>query len=143
LQKLDADRLDLEIGRWPIPHCRVAGQGRSVDGKTLRGAHHAGKTAPLLLSAILHQEGVVVAQRAGGEKTNEIPELLHRLAPLAREGAVVTGDALHAQKETARYLLEVQKADYLFTVKDNPPTLKQDMADLHWEAFPPSAGNLR
>jgi hypothetical protein len=44
----------------------VAGQGRSVDGKTLRGAHHAGKTAPHLLSAILHQEGVVVAQRAGG-----------------------------------------------------------------------------
>ena len=142
LQKLDADRLDVEIGRWLLPHCRVAGQGLSVDGKTLRGAHDAGQTAPHLLSAILHQEGVVVAQRAVGEKTNEIPELPHLLAPLPIEGAVVTADALHAQKETARYVVEVKKADYLFTVKDNQPTLKQDIADLHLEAFPPQHTTL-
>jgi hypothetical protein len=143
LQKLDADRLDAEIGRWLLPHGRVAGQGVSVDGKTLRGAHDAGQTAPHLLSAILHQEGIVLAQRAVGEKTNEIPELPHLLAPLAIEGAVVTADALHAQKETARYIVEVKKADYLFTVKDNQPTLKQDIADLHLEAFPPSAHHAR
>jgi len=143
LQKLDADRLDVEIGRWLLPHCRVAGQGLSVDGKTLRGAHDAGQTAPHLLSAILHQEGIVLAQRAVGEKTNEIPELPHLLAPLPIQGAVVTADALHAQKETARYVVEVKKADYLFTVKDNQPTLKQDIADLHLEAFPPSAHHPR
>jgi hypothetical protein len=143
LQKIDADRLDVEIGRWLLPHCRVAGQGLSVDGKTLRGAHDAGQTAPHLLSAILHQEGIVLAQRAVGEKTNEIPELPHLLAPLPIEGAVVTADALHAQKETARYVVEVKKADYLFTVKDNQPTLKQDIADLHLEAFPPSAHHAR
>ena len=143
LQKLDADRLDVEIGRWLLPHCRVAGQGLSVDGKTLRRAHDAGETAPHLLSAILHQEGVVVGQRAVGEKTNEIPELPHLLAPLSIAGAVVTADALHAQTETARYIVEVKQADYLFTVKDNQPTLKQDIADLHLEAFPPSAHHPR
>ena len=143
LQKLDADRLDVEIGRWLLPQGRVAGQGVSVDGKTLRGAHGAGETAPHLLSAILHQEGIVVAQRAVGEKTNEIPELPHLLAPLSIEGAVVTADAMHAQKETARYVVEAKKADYLFTVKDNQPTLKQDIADLHLEAFPPSAHHPR
>jgi hypothetical protein len=143
LQKLDADRLDVEIGRWLLPHGRVAGQGVSVDGKTLRGAHKAGQTAPHLLSAILHQEGIVLAQRAVGEKTHEIPELPHLLAPLPIQGAVVTADALHAQKETARYGVEVKKADYLFPVKDNPPTLKQDIADLHLEAFPPSAHHAR
>jgi len=114
-----------------------------VDGKTLRGAHDAGQSAPHLLSAVLHQEGIVVAQRAVGEKTNEIPELPHLLAPLPLEGAVVTADALHAQTETARYIVEEKKADYLFTVKDNQPTLKQDIADLHLEAFPPSARNHR
>jgi predicted transposase YbfD/YdcC len=57
--------------------------------------------------------------------------------PLA--GAVVTADALHTQVETARYLVEEKKADYVFTVKDNQPTLKQDIADLRLEAFPPSA----
>jgi hypothetical protein len=32
-----------------------------------------------------------------------------------------------------------KKADYVFTVKDNQPTLKQDIQDLGLEAFPPSA----
>ena len=65
------------------------------------------------------------------------------LAPLSIEGAIVTADALHAQTETARYIVEEKKADYLFTVKDNQSTLKQDIADLGLEAFPPSARNPR
>ncbi|MGH9447899.1 MAG: ISAs1 family transposase, partial [Terriglobia bacterium] len=143
LQKLDANRLDAEIGPWLLKHCSLSAPGVSVDGKTLRGAHDAGQTAPHLLSAILHQEGIVVAQRAVGEKTNEIPELLPLLAPLPIEGGVVTADALHTQTETARYLVEEKKADYLFTVKDNQPTLKQDIADLNLKAFPPSAHHAR
>ncbi len=143
LQKLDADRLDAEIGPWLLQHGKVAGQGMSVDGKTLRGAHDAGQAAPHLLSAILHQEGIVVAQRAVGEKTNEIPQLPELLAPLPIEGAVVTADALHAQENTARYVFEEKKADYLFTVKDNQPTLKQDIVDLQLEAFPPSTHHPR
>ncbi|MGH8338549.1 MAG: ISAs1 family transposase, partial [Gammaproteobacteria bacterium] len=139
LQKLDADALDAEIGPWLLRQHGARIQGLSVDGKTLRGAHDSGQPAPHLLSAILHQEGLVVAQRAVGEKTNEIPALPHLLEPLPLEGAVVTADALHTQEKTARYLVEEKKADYLFTVKDNQPTLKQDIADLHLESFPPSA----
>ena len=115
----------------------------SVDGKTLRRAHDQGQPAPHLLSALLHQEGVVVAQRAVGDKTNEIPELPRLLESLPLAGAVVTADALHTQRDTARYVVETKKADYLFTVKDNQPTLKQDIADLHLEAFPPSAHGNR
>jgi len=143
LQKLDADRFDAEIGRWLLEQCQVQGHSLSVDGKTLRGAHDSGHAPPHLLSAILHQEGLVVAQRAVGEKTNEIPEVPRLLAPLPLEGAVVTLDAMHTQEATARYLVEEKKADYLFTVKDNQPTLKQDIADLHWESFPPSAHHGR
>ncbi len=143
LQKLDADRLDAEIGQWLLrQHC-VAGQGISVDGKTLRGAHDAGQRAPHLLSAILHQEAVVIAQKAVEEKTNEIPQLRQLLGPLPLEGAVITADALHTQQDTARYIVEIKKADYLFTVKDNQPTLRQDIADLNWKAFPPSAHHHR
>jgi len=143
LQKLDANRLDAEIGPWLLQHGQVAGAGLSVDGKTLRRAHDAGQAPPHLLSAVLHQEGIVVAQRGVGEKTNEIPELRRLLAPLSIEGAIVTADALHAQTETARYIVEEKKADYLFTVKDNQSTLKQDIADLGLQAFPPSARNPR
>ena len=143
LQKLDADRFDAEIGRWLLAQCAVQSPSLSVDGKTLRGARDAGQAAPHLLSAILHQAGLVVAQRAVGEKTNEISEVPRLLAPLPLEGAVVTLDAMHTQAATARYLVEEKKADYLFTVKDNQPTLKQDIADLHLESFPPSAHHGR
>ena len=143
LQKLDADALDAKIGPWLLQHCHLDGAAVSVDGKTLRRAHDANQKPPHLLSAILHQEGIVVAQREVGEKTNEIPELPRLLAPLPLAGTVVTVDALHTQEATARYLVEEKKADYLFTVKDNQPTLKQDIADLHLESLPPSPHHLR
>jgi hypothetical protein len=123
LQHLDAEALDAKIGQWLLQQCDLEGQALSIDGKSLRRAHDRGKPAPHLLSAILHQEGLVVAQREVGEKTNEIPELPKLLEPLSIEGQVVTVDAMHTQQDTARYIVEQKKADYLFIVKDNQPTL--------------------
>ena len=54
---------------------------------------------------------------------------------------VVTFDALHAQKETARYLVEDKKAEYIVTVKDNQKTIKQAIKELDLSSFPPSARN--
>jgi hypothetical protein len=143
LQRLDADRLDREIGQWLARQHPFAGRALAVDGKTLRRGHDSGQRAPHLLSAILHQEAVVVGQIAVEEKTNEIPKLPQLLDALALEDAVVTADALHTQQETARYLVEDKKADYLFVVKDNQPTLRQDIAALELKSFPPSAHNHR
>ena len=139
LQRLDANTVDAQIGQWVIRQHPLAGRAVAVDGKTLRGAHDRGQRAPHLLSAILHQEAVVIAQIEVEEKTNEIPKLPQLLAPLPLEGAVVTADAMHTQSDTARYLVETKKADYLFIVKDNQPTLRQDISDLKLESFPPSA----
>jgi hypothetical protein len=143
LQRLDADRLDAQIGQWLAQQHCLAGAGISVDGKTLRGGHASSQAAPHLLSALLHQEAVVLAQLAVEEKTNEIPKLPQLLDPLPLAGAVVTADALHTQVETARYLVETKQADYLLTVKDNQPTLRQDIADLNLTAFPPSTHHHR
>ena len=139
LQGLDANTADARIGQWVVRQHRVAGKGVAVDGKTVRGAHDAGQRAPHLLSAILHEEAVVIGQMEVEEKTNEIPKLPELLAPLPLEGAVITADAMHTQTESARYIVEQKKADYLFTVKDNQPTLRQDISDLKLESFPPSA----
>ena len=143
LQGLDANAADARIGQWIVCQHRVAGQGVAVDGKTVRGAHDAGQRAPHLLSAILHEEAVVIGQLEVEEKTNEIPKLPELLAPLPLEGAVITADAIHTQTESARYIVEQKKADYLFTVKDNQPTLRQDISDLNLESFPPSAHHDR
>jgi hypothetical protein len=139
LQRLDAVALDRQLGAWLARHNLRPGKAIAVDGKTLRGAHDGQQPAPQLLSAVLHQEGIVVAQHPVGDKTNEIPCLQPLLEGLPLQGAVVTADALHTQTETARYLVEDKHADYVFTVKDNQPTLRQDIDDLQLDAFPPSA----
>ena len=138
LQAVDADALDAQLGPWLLRVAARPGAALSVDGKTLRGGHARGQAAPHLLSAILHQDAVVVAQAAVPTDTNEIPTLPRLLAPLPLAGTVVTADALHTQAATARFLVEEKHADYVFTVKDNQPTLKQDIATLRLDAFPPA-----
>tara|TARA_Y100000031_G_C8086133_1_gene321971 strand:- start:177 stop:590 length:414 start_codon:yes stop_codon:yes gene_type:complete len=135
---LDAKSLDCQIGQWLVTQNILSGKAIAVDGKTVRGARDGEKKAPHLLSAVLHHEGIVVAQLQVGDKTNEIPTIQPLLNGLNLKGAVVTADSLHTQKETARYLVEEKKADYVFTVKDNQPTLRKDIQQLGLSAFPPS-----
>lgn len=111
----------------------------AVDGKTLKGARQEDGRQVHLLTVFLHQRGTVVGQQQVDVKTNEIPNLRPLLEPLDVEGCVVTLDALHTQKETARYLVEEKGADYLMTVKDNQANLNKDIEELRLAAFPPSA----
>jgi hypothetical protein len=116
----------------------------AIDGKTLRGARRHDGGQVHLLSAVLHGTGLTLGQCAVGAKSNEIPAAPKLLAPLDLAGEVVTADALHTQQELARFLVEDKKADYCFTVKDNQPTLKQDIAQLFESvAFPPDTRDDR
>jgi hypothetical protein len=138
LQGSDAAALDQALGQWFFQHS-APDEAIAVDGKTLRGARRQDGSKVHLLSAFLHQQGITVAQREVDQKTNEIPELPRLLQPLDLAGRVVTADALHTQKETARYIVEEKKADYLFTVKDNQKTLRDDIAALDESDFSPGA----
>lgn len=89
------------------------------------------------MAAILHQEGIVVAQRPVDKKTNEIKEFQPLLASLDLKGKVVTADALHTQVAHANYLKEEKEADYFFTVKGNQKTLLQAIEDLDDSDFSP------
>lgn len=61
------------------------------------------------------------------DKTNEIPVARQLFERLDLEGRLVSLDALHTQDETARSLVLEHGADYLLTVKDNQPTLHQNI----------------
>ena len=142
LQSIDADDVDNRIGAWLASQSK--GDGLAVDGKTLRGSRGAHEKAVHLMSALLHQEGVVVSQKAVPDKTNEITAMKPLLEPLDLTGKVVTADAMHAQTEHARYIVEEKKADYLFTVKANQPGLLADIQHLDNEDFfPCPPGNLQ
>lgn len=137
LKRLDAAILDRKIGRFLAQRNLLS--AIAIDGKTLRGSRDGAHPPVHLLSAVAHSQGVVLAQQEVGDKTNEIPCVKPLLDNLKIEGVVVTADALHTQSETARYLVEEKKADYVFTVKDNQPALKRDIRELGLQAFPPSA----
>lgn len=143
LRRLDVAALEGTLGDWlqtrlpPEVMPAVA-----LDGKTLRGARSDGR-AVHLMAALDHQTGVVLAQCPMDAKSNEITAVKPLLDPLKLDGQVVTADAMHTQSETARYLVEDKNAHYLFTVKDNQPTLKQDIASVNLDAVPPSAHHNR
>jgi predicted transposase YbfD/YdcC len=49
---------------------------------------------------------------------------------------VITVDAMHAQKDHARYLVEDRHAHYLLSVKNNQPTLSGQSRKLPWGKAP-------
>jgi hypothetical protein len=143
LGAVDAQAFDRVIGQWAAEHCASVGRALAIDGKTLRGSADGDGKAVHLLAALLHHEAVVTAQMAVPDKTNEIPCAKALLAPLDVAGTVITADALHTQRETARYLVEEKAADYLFTVKENQSTLYWNLARLPQRAFSPGGRNDR
>jgi len=139
LQRLNPEEMDRKTGDWFLKQTTLKNAAIAIDGKTLCGSHNGVKKAIQLLGAILHKEGIVVAQKKVRDKTNEIPMVKELLKPLALEGAIVTLDALHTQKKTATYLVEKKKADYVLVAKDNQKSLKDDIAAVAEDDFSPSA----
>src|SRR5450755_3084574 len=139
LQSLDADALDDAAGAWaqqrtvPVPGARRV---VAVDGKTLRGSAAAGEPGRHLLAALDHAAGVVLGQVDVEAKTNEIPMFATLLDRIDLAGAVVTADAMHAQRAHAEYLAGQRRADYLITVKRNQPSLHAQLAGLPWRQIP-------
>lgn len=143
LQRVDADTFDKIISAWLLKQSGFLGQIKgdiAVDGKTARGSHDGDQKAAHLLSAFLHEEKLVIAQKEVGDKTNEIPELRNLLKPLNIKGSNVTTDAMHTQVETAVFLVREKEADFTMTVKGNQPTLEKQLVEsLGDQAFSPSA----
>jgi predicted transposase YbfD/YdcC len=102
-------------------------------GKTSRRSHDrgAGKRALHLVSAFATNERLVLGQEAVADGACEqaaIPALLHRLAATgALAGAVVTIDAIACNPAIAATIVETG-ADYVLAVKENQPSLHEEMA---------------
>jgi predicted transposase YbfD/YdcC len=79
---------------------------------------------------------MVLGQLAVDVKTNEIPMFSKLLDNIELLGTLVTADAMHCQKDHAKYLVEQRGAHYLLTVKNNQPTLRKQLAQLPWADVP-------
>ena len=102
----------------------------SFDGKTIRSTGHMKKYSnPMhIVSAHIAQLGITFGQQTVYDKSNEIPAVRELINLLKIEGCLVVADALNCQKETAKAIVG-GGADYLLSVKDNQPTLKQEIED--------------
>ena len=100
----------------------------ATDGKVLRRSFEraGGKSARLLVSAWGCEQRLVLAQVATDAKSNEITAVPALLRLLSLQGTIVTADALHCQRATARQIVE-QGGDYALALKGNQGTLHDDV----------------
>jgi len=124
-----------ELDRMVGEHLQsLPGVGHSVlltiDGKTVRGTIDAASPrGDHLLAAYLPEEGIVLMQLATGDKENEISVAPELLKCLDLRGKVVAGDAMHTQRPLSIQILKAG-GDYLWFVKDNQPTVRDDIEQL-------------
>ena len=120
------------------PRCQLA-----VDGKAERGtgrgylASAGGEVRDIQTLHVWDATSCVcLHSEAIEEKTNEIPVAQAWLADESNDvaGAVVSADAMHAQRETAR-IITARGADYVLGLKGNQGTLRAAAEDYFMPAY--------
>jgi len=136
------EELDAAAGTWLMDLAGLAGPAAGeedrLDGKAVRGARNADGTQVRLLAALVGPDAassVVAAQAGVGAKTNEVPAAAVVLGRLDLHGKVVTADALHTVKATARLIRE-GGGEFVLPVKENRRSLFDAIDALPWKDVP-------
>lgn len=121
-----------------VGHSRLIG----FDGKTVRGTIPGGSSqGEHLLAACLVDEDIVVGQVAVGAKENEIVQAPALLDAIDLRGKVVMGDAMHTQTALSDQIV-AGEGDFIWLVKDNQPTMREEIALLFAPPTPAVLGNV-
>lgn len=130
LRYVDAEKFNTVFSRWMKGVVKsVAGKTVSVDGKTVCGTEKLTGDGSVLhiASALVSELNLVIGSQACSTKTGEIAAFRELMGLLDVSGSVVVADALHCNEKSAKAVLDAG-ADYLFVVKDNQPTLREDIS---------------
>jgi hypothetical protein len=91
----------------------------SMDGKTLKGTILLGEMRGThLLSLYAPGQGLVLVEAEVDRKENEIVVAPKILQQVNLTGAIVIGDALHAQRQVSKLVVEAG-GEYMWTIKGN------------------------
>jgi predicted transposase YbfD/YdcC len=136
LHLISTEILDDIIGGWLRD---LADAGRleplltaiAIDGKWLRGVLDG---QVKLFAAMLHEEKVIIAQHRIPDDTTETTQVKELLENVDLAGAVVTADAVNAQRDTAQYIAGKEEdggraSAYFLFVKGNQPKLQRAVYD--------------
>jgi predicted transposase YbfD/YdcC len=121
-----AEREQRRAATPAVTHPAPAGllPAAAIDGKLLHGTVTAHGRV-FLVAAISHANTVVLGQRQVADKRGEGTVIESLLGGLDVAGMVLTLDALHTTKKTARLITEQLHAHYLLILKANQPLALQ------------------
>jgi predicted transposase YbfD/YdcC len=128
-ERIEPRELIGSLNAWLNPVSEPGGRGVNIDGKTARGSGKEGDHEALhIVSAWVGEHDLVLGQVAVDEKSNEITAIPQVLDMIDIRGDVVTIDAMGCQTAIAQQIRK-KEADYILSVKENQPTLYQDIRD--------------
>jgi predicted transposase YbfD/YdcC len=126
---LDPEHFEACFNRW-IASLSVDLKNEiiALDGKTLRGSGNRRQSQPALhlVSAWATKNRLMLAQVKTQEKSNEITAIPELLEMLDIKGSIITIDAMGCQTAIAKEIIR-KEADYVLSLKENQPTLYQDV----------------
>jgi hypothetical protein len=125
---LDVHAFEQALSRWIASRLPEGAEKQiSLDGKTARGSRDGDVPGQHLVAAYCAEAQAVLAQVRVDAKTNEHKAALQLVGILPVQGNLVTGDALFCQRDLCAAIVAAG-GDYVFTVKDNQPSLVIDIA---------------
>lgn len=127
---IDPDELRSGFMEWvETVRRKIADEIIAIDGKSIRASKSVAenKKAVHVVSAWAAENGLVLGEIATDEKSNEMTAIPKLLKLLELKGCIVTIDAMGTQREIAKTICEAQ-ADYVLSVKENQPTLYEDIS---------------
>jgi hypothetical protein len=139
LSKLDSEALEQVLRDWIVEQVGVTAwelDPLAMDGKTLCSTLAEHGRSIQLLSLFHNRTGCVLSQMQVPIDTNEAKTALSLLKSLVLTGRVVTADAMFAQPEICRAIVD-SDGDYLIVVKDNQQELKETIAGDFLPGFSP------
>lgn len=130
--RLDPDAFETCFAQWIASlSIDLRNEIIALDGKTLRGSGNKrqGQRAIHLVSAWATKNRMMLAQVKTAEKSNEITAIPQVLKMIDVKEATVTIDAMGCQTAIAKQII-AQGAHYVLSLKENQPTLYQEVRSI-------------
>lgn len=126
---IDPDAFERCFMAWVQSLIELTGErALHIDGKTLRHSFDtaSNKAAIHMITVWASQAQLALGQRAVDDKSNEITAIPRLLELITLHGAVVTIDAIGCQTAIVNKIVD-GGGNYILAVKDNQPTLHEDV----------------
>ena len=133
----DPDALEAALREWAAPRLAEDADlpALAADGKRIRGANrHTDDGTYFETVTLVTHGGGPLASRCCRDEGGEAAALRALLEDVDLSGCVLTLDALHASRDTARSIVGMHGADYVLCVKENCPDSFAKLAAIDWEA---------